>query len=76
MRFFLCKYWYQNSIFLEFRLLLSRVAPYYSSVPRTVWQAGKQMILLGTVDFRLDVSKVYWLAMYTTVMDCLNKCGF
>ena len=23
--------------FLEFRLLLSRVAPYYSSSPRTVW---------------------------------------
>ena len=23
--------------FLEFRLLLSRVAPYYSSLPRTVW---------------------------------------
>ena len=24
--------------FLEFRLLLSRVAPYYSSLPRTVWK--------------------------------------
>ena len=23
--------------FLELRLLLSRVAPYYSSLPRTVW---------------------------------------
>ena len=24
--------------YLEFRLLLSRVAPYYSSLPRTVWK--------------------------------------
>ena len=24
-------------LFLEFWLLLSRVAPYYSSLPRTVW---------------------------------------
>ena len=24
--------------FLEFRLLLSQVAPYYSSLPRTVWK--------------------------------------
>ena len=23
--------------FLEFRLLFSRVAPYYSSLPRTIW---------------------------------------
>ena len=30
-------YWYQNSIFLSFWFLLSRVAPYYSSLPRTVW---------------------------------------
>ena len=36
MRFFWCSYWYQNSIFLEFWLLLSQVAPYYSSLPRTV----------------------------------------
>ena len=33
--------------FLEFRLLLSRVAPYYSSLPRTVWQS----MLLNTVIF-------------------------
>jgi len=37
MRFFWCSNWYQNSIFLEFWLLLSRVATYYISLPRTVW---------------------------------------
>ena len=30
MRFFWCSSWYQSSIFLEFWLLLSRVAPYGS----------------------------------------------
>ena len=30
-----------NFRFLEFRLLLTRVAPYYSSLPRTVWKTEK-----------------------------------
>ena len=29
--------------FLEFRLLLSRVAPYYSSLPRTVWKENNSV---------------------------------
>ena len=32
--------------FLEFRLLLSRVAPYYSSLPRTVWLNKKRKFFL------------------------------
>ena len=36
MPFFWYNYRYENSIFLEFWLLLSLVAPYYSSLLRTV----------------------------------------
>ena len=36
MRFFWCNYCYQNSTFLEFQLLLSRVTPYYSLLLQTV----------------------------------------
>jgi len=38
MRFFWCSFWYQNFLvhFLGFWLLLSRVAPYYSSLPQIV----------------------------------------
>ena len=31
-------YFLEFQYFLEFRLLLSRVAPFYSSLPRTVWK--------------------------------------
>ena len=40
IQFFWCIYQYQNSSFFLFRLLLSRVAPYYSSLTRTVWWEG------------------------------------
>ena len=43
MRFFWCSYWYQKFHFLDFWLLLSRVAPYYSSLPRIVWKENNSV---------------------------------
>ena len=43
--------------FLEFQLLLSRVSPYYSSLPRTVWLALLLFLLslhLAKFDFAQD----------------------
>ena len=37
MQFFWCSLFVSKFPFLEFRLLLSRVTPYYSSFHRTVW---------------------------------------
>ena len=44
MRFFRCNYWYQNFNFLELRLLLSRVTPYYSSLLFELFENRPQVV--------------------------------
>ena len=50
--------------FLEFRLLLSRVAPYYSSLPQTVWlieekqnNRKKHIVFLNLKKIKTEQSK-------------------
>ena len=53
--------------FLEFWLLLSRVAPYYSSLPRTVWLKMFHWILLAS-----EYKKNSWKELYI-VSECLMR---
>ena len=48
MQFFWSNYCNQNFVFQEFWLILSRVAPYYSSLARTVWSVQAQMYIYLT----------------------------
>ena len=69
MQFFWCSYCYKISVFLEFGLLLSRVAPYYSSLPRTVWLFLYVLVSLCRLSFTrcpaMDILKVIVLGKFS-----------
>ena len=55
--------------FLEFRLLLSRFAPYYSSLPRTVWKKSDQRSINLKLNLKLNrfqtKSWLFWESVFT-----------